>query len=481
MKRFLILVLLSIMLIFIAACQPNPQKEIVVNKGNDNLTNLIEKDNDELFKVDTATWKEDFKIYESHYAKVPMHVIVDAVVKVPDTDKFPVANIKHRYFNKNDLKNIADIFFNGDIKLGASDYMTPEEITETILDIKQTINKLRNNPELDSEGTIANLEFKIKDYENRLSNSKGFSELSNIDWDKIDDDPGYISLVSLDKGKSSKIIINNSEDSGKSQMAYCQSKYDYFLDISNSLHISNSLKSYQPFSESLPKGIKIGLNQAKELADNVAAKLDKDMRYYGYSICPKEQIKERLESVVVENECYVLHYTRQIQNVPITYVTNPAEYSGEHGKPWDYEFMSFFIDDTGIIAFVWDNPKQVSKIVNDNVAMLPFDIIREYTKQQISIHNAFMDDFSDYYDYTTFKIDRIELGMTIVKKKDTNDEYMAIPVWDFFGNFSWTYSDKAIEEWKEPNKTYKTITWPGLSELTINAIDGSVIDRSLGY
>lgn len=167
MKRFLLLVLLSVMLVFAAACQPTPGKEIVVNKGDDNLTNLIEQNNNESFKLDTATWKEDFNIYESHYAKVPVQVSIDAVINLPDTDKFPVANIKQRRFNKGDLKTTTDIFFKGGIKLGGSEYMTTEEITQAILDIKQMIHKLQNNTELESEGVIANLEYKIKEYEYR--------------------------------------------------------------------------------------------------------------------------------------------------------------------------------------------------------------------------------------------------------------------------------------------------------------------------
>jgi|GEM_PF-4460739 len=475
MNKFLLSVLLGVTFIFAAACRPTPAKEIVVNKGADGLANLIEQKTNGLFKIDAATWKEEFKIYESHYAKVPVYVFVDAVIRVPDTDKFPVANIKQRNFNKSDLKTATDIFFKGDIKLGGSEYMTAEEITQAILDIKRTIHKLQIDPESDSKGAIANLEYKIKEYEYRLSNSKEFSELTDIDWDKIDYDIGSVALSSLDNAKTSTISIETSENSGECRMAYFENKYYYLLN-------SGGMSVYQPFSEARPKGTQIDLAQAKELADGAAAKFDEDMRYYGYSICAKEDIQGMWEAEsLVEKECYVLHYTRQIRNVPTTYASQSAQYSAEYGKPWNYEFLTFFIDDTGIIAFIWDNPKRVSEIVNNSVAMLPFEDIKEHFKRQISIRNASMDNLSDYYDHTTFKIDRIELGMTIVKKKDTDDEFMAVPAWDFFGNYSWTYTDKALEEWKEPNKTYETKTWPQLSELTINAIDGSVIDRSAGY
>lgn len=475
MKRFLILILLSIMLILLASCQPNPDNPIVVNKGDGKLADLITQENHEQYKFDYTDWKEKYIAYDDNISKVPIHVFADAYIKVPEVKQFPIVNIKQRNFSKNDLKTMTEIFFSGDIKSSGSGYMTPEEISQAIVELKQTIYKLQNNTEINSEGTISHLEDKIKQYENKLSNSVEFASLTSVDWDKINDDPVYVSLSSLDNGKTSAILINNSA-SNESRMAYYESKYAYLIEFG-----SGNVTAYQPNGQKSPQGTRISLNEAIQLADNVVEKLDKDMQYYGYSIRTKEQFEAIWEVSSVTNECYVLHYTRQIQNVPITYTSQSAQYSGEYGEPWNYEYMTFYVDDTGIIAFAWDNPKQVFETLNSNVALLPFEKIKDCFKKQVIIKNATLSDFSEYYDYTIMKVSRVELGMTIVKKKDTKDEFMAIPVWDFFGGLTWAYTDKAMKEWKESKKIYDTITWEDLSELTINAIDGSIIDRSLGY
>lgn len=474
MKRFITLFLISLILTLFISCQPTPEKAIVVNKGNDELTDLIAQTNDKSNEFNIASWQEEFRAYDNNTSKVPMNVSVNATVKTPDIKQFPVVNIKQRDFNKNDLKIMTDFFFQGDIKFSVGQYMTPEEINQSIVEIKQTIYKLQNNTEINSEGTIANLEYKIKQYENNLSKSVEFEKLTNADWNKIKGTPDYVHLVSLNNGKSSSILIDNSADKNESRVAYYENKYDYLAEKDN-------VSMYQPNNEKSPKGTQITLNKAKELANSVASRLDKDMKYYGYSIRTKEQLETIYEVGDATNECFVLHYTRRIHDAPVTYEYSSAQYSEEYGEHWNYEYMTFYIDDTGIIAFIWDNPKQVLETINSNVSMLTFEEVKDYFKKQIVIKNATMSDYSDYYDYTIFKVSRVELGMTIVKKKDHNDEFMAIPVWDFFGNFSWAYTDKALSEWKEPNKIYQTLTWEELSYLTINAIDGSIIDRKLGF
>ena len=53
-----------------------------------------------------------------------------------------------------------------------------------------------------------------------------------------------------------------------------------------------------------------------------------------------------------------------------------------------------------------------------------------------------------------------------LRLKDKN-EYMYVPVWDFIGTWKTDYYAT------EPGKEF--------TFLTINAIDGSIIDRGLGY
>lgn len=61
-------------------------------------------------------------------------------------------------------------------------------------------------------------------------------------------------------------------------------------------------------------------------------------------------------------------------------------------------------------------------------------------------------------------VERITLGYSLVSEPDSFDTALLVPVWDFIGT-------KTIEHEKKENSII----------LTINAIDGSIINRELGY
>ena len=68
-------------------------------------------------------------------------------------------------------------------------------------------------------------------------------------------------------------------------------------------------------------------------------------------------------------------------------------------------------------------------------------------------------------------IDAVRLSYMRVSEQDKNYTGLLVPVWDFYGSQTWTLGNG------EPY----TFCDPDASLLTINAIDGSIIDRSLGY
>ena len=71
----------------------------------------------------------------------------------------------------------------------------------------------------------------------------------------------------------------------------------------------------------------------------------------------------------------------------------------------------------------------------------------------------------------SFQIRTVKLGYMRVHEKGNVREGELIPVWDFFGEETIFYDQ--TEPYAEAGP-YKSL-------LTINAVDGTVIDRGLGY
>lgn len=142
---------------------------------------------------------------------------------------------------------------------------------------------------------------------------------------------------------------------------------------------------------------------------------------------------------------------------------------------WGYEELTFYIGSDGISLVDFNNYYDVKETKTQEVKLKSFDeIIKTYEKMML-IQNAQWteDEREQRYD-----IDRIVFGYTRIYEPSTDSKNgILVPAWDFFGS----YTAKSTEEEKAQGTEDYTESSKSKSYLTINAIDGSVINRSLGY
>jgi hypothetical protein len=133
------------------------------------------------------------------------------------------------------------------------------------------------------------------------------------------------------------------------------------------------------------------------------------------------------------------------------------------------ESISVSVDANGIIEFMWNFPKSTVEIIDDDVKIMSFDEVINTFEQKI-LYTMYMDGNSK----REVHIKKIELSLMPVKKKDSSKTVL-VPVWDFRGYFF----DPDDEVWA--NSANVINESDSSSFLTINAIDGAIINRSLGY
>lgn len=148
----------------------------------------------------------------------------------------------------------------------------------------------------------------------------------------------------------------------------------------------------------------------------------------------------------------------------------------QYSEFWRNEYAEVTVDDTGVLTINYFSPSKVVEIINDNVELMSFDKIMERLETQMQIGGAWYS--SEDIESREIEIDKITLGLCRIANKDKQGEYLLVPAWDFFGQCTEIYKDgsKTAEEYKEFVEDEF-----GHSYLTINAIDGSIIDRNLGY
>ncbi len=99
----------------------------------------------------------------------------------------------------------------------------------------------------------------------------------------------------------------------------------------------------------------------------------------------------------------------------------------------------------------------------DNASVLPFDEIMQVFEGTFFSAN----DFSDRDSAMTFEIDEIRFGYARIREVGVYDTGILVPAWDFFGIA--TSANAGV--YNQPQRSW----------FTINAVDGSIIDREQGY
>lgn len=171
---------------------------------------------------------------------------------------------------------------------------------------------------------------------------------------------------------------------------------------------------------------------------------------------------------------YLVSYTRDLDGFPVTSEMNYGgglESMESTQEAWAYEKVEILVNKEGLQYAQILNLYQVGEKQVENVEMKSFPEIAKIFEQMIQIQNADMEG-----DRTVeLQIDRVTLGyMRVYDPGADSTSGILVPVWDFFG----TEKGKMTVEGETMDIS---VCQPDYSFLTINAADGTVINRSLGY
>ena len=96
--------------IMLAACQPTPNEEIIVNKNDGSLDQKIQEEVEEQQDVNennSETWKEQIT------TRSGVTLNINAQVVVPETGKYPVVKVKPIAFSEEQIYQAAEYLSNG--------------------------------------------------------------------------------------------------------------------------------------------------------------------------------------------------------------------------------------------------------------------------------------------------------------------------------------------------------------------------------
>lgn len=187
-----------------------------------------------------------------------------------------------------------------------------------------------------------------------------------------------------------------------------------------------------------------------------------------------------------------LHYTKTIDDIPVSYTREDgnmidlltidsevafSDTSNEEHKTWTYENLRIVFSDNGLEEFTYTNPEEVLENSREDVFLLPFSEISQIFESMV------LDQFSEYSDWgsqqNTVNVEEVRLGYMRVRRKGDDMKGKLIPVWDFYGNITTEFATEIADG--DTFHWIQNMDSPYESLMTINAMDGTVINRGYGY
>ena len=199
---------------------------------------------------------------------------------------------------------------------------------------------------------------------------------------------------------------------------------------------------------------------------------------------------------------YTFIFTHAVNGVPCIYNAIAIANDEGYNDVWDYEKLIVEVDAHGLKRAHWSSPCDITEQLAQSTVMIPFEDVMSCFSKMVFIKNSYLENELDMtvtkvddsaeisgetmqdaevsgerYDVESVivKIERITLGLMRVQ---SGDEYLLIPVWDFYG-----YTQRFTADGKDIGQHLNEGAYDPIEQclLTINAIDGSVINLEQGY
>ncbi len=433
---------------FTTACQPTPEKEIVM--GEDGIMDYSRI----LSDISTSYVKEE---------ALPdgIHLKVQAEVIKPD-DELCIGIIERYPFDAAMVEKVGDILW-GSAPMYVY-YESKRELAEYIVTCRAQIDAAKD---FLGENDVAYLEMTLNDMEKALPGKPDAGKPAS--YSKIF---GYDNgFIKVDTGKNAEATFQALADGYRNILS--------FMDIGFKKHLIEYIEPLRVTEEEVVK-------QAEEILENMGLAgqfgvvktgiwpvnhtiVDQMLEDKGYAFQSRHQRRYVIFMRKIGNANQV--YSEQIQR---------GATDGGYGAAVFWELMEMQFDNDGLVSFNWQEPGNV-RITEENVSVIDLDTAYEamLSYMQSSQNRYAYEEYGISSDRVTISINRIELGMSCIAGKNKSIE--AVPVWEFFGEIEYEDTRGKITYVNTLHHKITDETRGCNSICTINAITGKRIDRGLGY
>lgn len=491
-QKSILLTILTLVFIFLSACQPTPEDSSVIGKKTDLVEMVLDANEESDIEADSedelTNIEESKVIVEEQIKKINGHIEmeidpnelvtikVDADVISPELDKIPFVRVRPKNFNQEQFNTFIEYCAGGEpvyyVKTGTDGHInvSKEEI-EAMLPILKGYLLNDNLPDYKVSHAQHFIELYEEGYEHAVNKADEKLYEGLIENTPIQNGSQFTNLKCyLGKECAASLTLMQSEDGTLSQMRFYNSDF------------GSSYNTYEPYEGTDSQRIEISYEEAQNKALDFVRAIDgqdSNMVIVESNICYSIGTFANY-SKETSPQAYRFSFARQYNGVEIPNM--PYLYGGSTEQTAQYnvrifpESLDIIISNEGFNSIIWDSYTEKIEVLAEDTPLKAFDEIQDIFIQHcnneftwIPQNDAFKEQPS-----VTLSVDKVELNLMTIPEMNNLDNYITVPVWDFVGSMK--YNEEV-----ETQDGYPVRDLYGLSIVTINAIDGSIIDRDLGY
>lgn len=443
----------------LVACQPTPKEEVIAQKGN--IEEVIQDNEIEATdtKIKELVKAEDIRVFEIKDPEDKLTIKVDASVIVPEVTKTPIYQVFRNDFTDAEVERMSKAFF-GDSDLYPEltyENMTKDELLQRIADLQKQLENV--DPEY-KEAYDQKFGSAISTLQSYVEKAPETIERKPYQQFKLETDEDT-SAIGEYKSFSAQGKIGDQTAHISFQVSEGYAGASFYMDDPEG--IANYSRSYLLSMEGkeaadMENICKYNPDEAVSLTDGVMEQLGLDEDYTCYSV-EDAAIGPRGGGAVSNYVGYQIVYKRSIDGIQETddiYNGTLTETEDMDSIPYGTEKITVIVMDQGIVQFYWDSPMKLGNKQAEHVTLKEYNEIEEIFKNHVLIRYAGREEEENFP--SVINVNEIRLGYMRVKNKDKQDEFTMVPVWDFISDL---YGKSSL--------------------ITVNAVDGSVMDRRYGY
>lgn len=470
MKKVFTILLAAITALCLAACQETPDKVVVVKKDTERLVEQVRENSSEEEQDAAAvnTLAEKLGVPDRFFAENvysdTFSMKADAEIVLPAAEKLPTVRVIPADFSQNTVDRLYDYLVGDTVMYEMSPLRTKADIEADLIDWKKTLS----DPAASSEQKAQAMDTNGKYFEVHQNNTGGeIIKTENVGGFSVVDTASrgarfYYTNTALLESALGGTGGRTFEVGEITQEEWENAGYEFTgISPDEAVQEVDQLLEAIGADDMAVATVEMSLQTTYDASYNID-----DNSFETYQT-QQEEILSGKHNDKITGITYRVYCERQVNGVNVTSDTFSSYLDDAYGKQWYYEDFTVDVCKDGIYSVRWASPYEVTETIAQDTEILPFSEAEKIINQMFRANHDPGPESTALFEY---EVDQIVLSLRRIAEPGGVESGLLIPVWDVYG-----------EAW---------ITYPGepkmsgngdVSLLTINAIDGSVIDLDRGY